>query len=687
MADDCAALKRDAPLPEYFKDTQEWTTMFRTALLTALIIGLVFGLIENLSLLEAYHRWFGGFPHLPFVPLFIVFIDTLYLFILGMILALLFGIVYRAGSHFTTAADAETGTWRRRGAAVFCFTFTFIAFFIWTKFFLRAPIADLYRWISRDPLTENALAAFVGLVCGALAFWIAREFGIRRSVVHRRIATVIYGYGAGLAGLFIIFLVVEMTYRERIPSHAQIPDNIRTQQTDGGSFTRDDMNILLVTLDTTRPDHLECYRYDETRTPTLNGLAERGVLFENAYCQSPITLPSHSTILTSRYPPFHGVRNNHEYVLDQGNRTLAEIFRERGYYTAAFLSAFVLDATTGIQQGFDLYEDYIRVNPLYMIMVKIRTRLSAWYVLSRIPGLKIPMEYRLEREAGKTTDLALTFIDRIEETPFFLWIHYFDPHEPYTFREGFTGLAEQGGDSDMPEEDRGMIPDDEYGTREERIRLYDGEISCMDFHMGRLIDGLHEKGVLDRTLIVAVGDHGQHHGEHDYFNHANKIYKPSTAVPLIFAFPSGSPRGIRIEAPVSTVDIAPSILAIAGIPAPSSIQGNSLFPLPEDDVIPGRAIYCETVPSSSGTPPSYRGILYDEWECIFTFDGVPMELYNLRRDPGEKLNVLEGNPELVAALQESLQVILDMDRELEIDPTLRLDAERRAKLQALGYVQ
>ncbi len=281
---------------------------------------------------------------------------------------------------------------------------------------------------------------------------------------------------------------------------------------------------VLITLDTTRADHLGSYGYSLARTPNLDALARRGTRFERCDTAAPITLPSHATILTGLLPPRHGVRDNGTFVLAPRIETLAERFTEKGFDTAAVVSAIVLARRHGLDQGFRIYQD----------------DLGAGYA----QGTEVA-----ERHATATTDAAIALLSRLKK-PFFLWVHYYDPHEEY---RPPTRFAEAAGAE----------------------HLYDGEIAYMDAEIGRLLAALPAE-----ARIVVVGDHGEMLGEEGEKTHGLLLGAGARRVPLLVAGP-GVPAGQVSPCLVRTVDVAPTLLALAGLAQPTGLDGEPLLPLPD----------------------------------------------------------------------------------------------------------
>jgi len=293
-----------------------------------------------------------------------------------------------------------------------------------------------------------------------------------------------------------------------------------------------ELNILFITLDTTRADHLGCYGYNRVETPNIDRLAETGILFKNAICQAPLTLPSHSSIFTGTYPFYHGVRDNGGFYLEPDKITLAEVLKENGMATSAFIGAFVLDSRWGLDQGIDYYYDNFDFAKYKRISLD-----------------------SVQREGGEVIEAFFEWFEKNYQKKFFSWIHFYDPHIPYE-------------------------PPEPYQTRYSKRPwgLYDGEIAYVDELIGKVLDKLSERDVLEKTLIVIVGDHGESLGQHEENLHGFFIYDASISVPLIIHFPSSKLGGKKINECVETIDIMPTLLQILGLPLPHEVQGKSLLP-------------------------------------------------------------------------------------------------------------
>lgn len=399
---------------------------------------------------------------------------------------------------------------------------------------------------------------------------------------------------------------------------------------------RPGQNILLFTIDTLRADHLGCYGHRRAATPRIDRLAREGVLFEQAVAQVPVTLPSHASILTGIYPPVHGVRDNTYFRLDPDALTLAEHLRANGYRTAAFVGAYVLDASFGLGQGFDVYDD----------------RVGSMEASS--PGSFA------ERSAGEVVRAFAGWLKAApSEGPFFAWIHFFDPHMPYAppspFRERF------------------------------RSSPYDGEVAYTDQQVGVALDELRARGQLDDTLVVLTSDHGESLGEHGERTHGFFVYDATLRIPLILRSPRSLPAGLTVEAQVTTVDLAPTLLELAGVSVPEGVQGRSLVRMMngEEGETPLRPAYAECyVPQLNFRWAPLVALRQQGFKYI---DAPRAELYDLTRDPGETDNLVAKYPDRAKRMKEQLVRLLESWPE-SVSARHQPDPETVAGLRSLGYL-
>lgn len=388
-------------------------------------------------------------------------------------------------------------------------------------------------------------------------------------------------------------------------------------------------NVVLVTIDTLRADHLACYGYHSIRTPNLDRLANSSIVFENAFAHVPMTLPSHASILTGRLPFSHGIRDNAGFTLDPKITTLAETLKSAGYQTAAFISAFVLDSRFGLNHGFDTYGDS--------------------FVLAE----GAPDHSEVARRAEATEAEVEAWLAHANQRKFFLWVHYYDPHDPYD-------------------------PPEPYKTQYKN-NLYDGEIAYTDSVFGKLMADLQRLKLSEKTLVILTGDHGESLGEHNERTHSLFIYDATMHVPLLMHFPAEKPA--RIKEAAGHVDIVPTILEALGIKPNSEIQGRSLLPVIHGRRQKDRSIYAESFfpllhygwsPLRSMTTTDYRFI-----------DAPSTELYDRKSDSKDTKNVVQQQGAVVSSLQKELHKLAPPDSEVVHSQTP--DAETAERLKALGY--
>jgi arylsulfatase A-like enzyme/tetratricopeptide (TPR) repeat protein len=400
-------------------------------------------------------------------------------------------------------------------------------------------------------------------------------------------------------------------------------------------------NILLVTLDTTRADRLGCYGDADAETPTLDGLASEGVLFERCITPTAFTLPSHCSIMTGRYPASHGVRINGDLALADAQVTLAERLSDKGYRTGAFVGAFVLDGRWGLKQGFQHYDDNFDLKP----------------------GEQLDLA-AVQRPGNKVVDAALAWLDQTDPRPFFAWVHLYDPHTPY----------------EPPEPWRSRWNDS-------LSHLYDGEIAFADTQVKRLLDWLNTRGLAGKTIVVAVADHGEGLGSHGEAEHGYFVYDYAVHVPFLMRLPLRGVRGVRVPAEVRTIDIAPTLLDLLDDRVPAAeFDGRSLVTLLAHPKREGpRYAYSESM-----SPPLQYGwsALYSIRTTAYKYIEAPKpELYDLRKDPDEDDNRIGQLPEVAKQLRAELDRIREgMSAAKPETQEANLDEETMRRLASLGYI-
>ncbi len=396
-------------------------------------------------------------------------------------------------------------------------------------------------------------------------------------------------------------------------------------------------NYILITVDTLRADRIGCYGYEDVDTPTMDLFAKRGVKFENCIAQTPLTLPSHTSLLTGTFPAFHGVRDNGGFLVPPELKTLAEVFKEYDYDTGAFVASYVLDSKWGLNQGFDYYFDR--------------------FDLSRYKSISLG---NVQRRGDEVLDQALPWLEEHKTSPFFAWIHLYDPHTPY----------------DPPSPYKELYPN----------RPYVGEIAYTDSQLARLWKYLEDEQLIENTILIFASDHGESLGAHEENAHGFFIYQEAVHVPLIVVTPFESLFNQSRSSVVSLVDILPTVLDMANIPVPSEVQGESLQPLLfKDQESPEAFAYCETF---------YPRFHYGWSELTSVQDGqyklivAPrLELYDIEKDPQESTNLLDIEPEEARRLKDRIDVFMEETEKnaFKLDYS-QMDEDSRQKLTALGYL-
>ena len=436
-------------------------------------------------------------------------------------------------------------------------------------------------------------------------------------------------------------------------------------------------NVLLVTIDTLRADRLGCYGKASARTPRIDALASQGILFEQATAQANTTGPSHATILTGLLPLEHGATINGK-PLSREAVTLGERLASDGYRSAAFVSGFTLaDAACGFASRFERYDDRLLALRWMPQLAERLTMVQTAFQFAQRRGVRIQ---RSDRPAGETVDAALAWLDRLEDGPFFLWVHFYDPHAPYEPPPPFdrmhdpryrdTGQYGQFNWYELSTPKRSELVRDE-AARQHMVALHDGEVSYGDEQVGRLLDALTARGELDHTLVAFTSDHGEGLGSHGYFfDHGSFLYDEELHVPLVLRLPGAEHAGTRVAGQVRLLDIAPTILEVLGLEPEGMRGGSSLLAM----LAPGTAATQRPSLALARMDGSHSGFALDGQRVSLRRGGLKLiwtsehwldtqriapryELYDLARDPGELDDLLpreepvEGLDELRAELE------------------------------------
>jgi arylsulfatase A-like enzyme/Tfp pilus assembly protein PilF len=388
-------------------------------------------------------------------------------------------------------------------------------------------------------------------------------------------------------------------------------------------------NVLLISIDTLRADHVGCYGYQKAKTPAIDSIAGQGVLFKNAVSPAPFTLPSHISLLTGLIPPIHGVHDNGGFYLDNKIVTVAELLKEHGYKTGAFVGAFPLDSRFGLNQGFDVYDD-------------------SYPTVNNVSEITMP-----ERKGGAVTDSAIAWLEKQKNSNWFAWVHYYDAHFPYQ----------------APEDFKKIFPENPY----------DAEVAFVDSQVARLLEFLNKSQQKDKTLIIVTADHGESLGEHKEDTHGIFCYESTLRVPLIVAPFKHS----VIDTRVRLIDVFPTLLELKKIKAPNNIQGVSLVKYlkgqtegsPQDSYFEALTMYL----NAQWAP--LRGF----YSKNFKYIDLPIpELYDPSKDPTEKQNLC-ADSSLCTTWAQRFQMNYKAFLK-NVAPSAEVDHETVEQLKALGYI-
>ncbi len=426
-------------------------------------------------------------------------------------------------------------------------------------------------------------------------------------------------------------------------------------------------NLLLIVIDTLRADHVGAYGYRLPTTPTLDDLAAHGVLFEQAVAQAPWTRPSMATLMTGLYPPTHGVTCKHFDVpeedcdvLPAGVTTLAEALSAAGYDSAGIVANIQVDAVFGFDQGFDSY-----ANVFDELAASDPDWRKHWHEFEWV-----------NETTPEVTHRALAWLqERSSKHPFFLYLHYLDPHEPYEPPAPYAAMFERSSYSSPYTEILADLP------------RYDGEVRYVDEHVGMVLERVRGLGLAEDTMVVVTADHGEAFGEHGALDrrHGLTLYENQLLVPLIMRVPGRGAAGVRVREQVRLLDLAPTVLDLLGVPIPAAMQGRSFAPL-----IDGKHVLMPPGLAGWGYEPllAYRS---PPWKLIRNVRTGRTELYDLAADPGEQVNRAAEQGQLLMMLSAEADEVLAAAKKAGEGiergrGKVTLSPEQRRGLRALGYL-
>jgi arylsulfatase A-like enzyme len=427
-------------------------------------------------------------------------------------------------------------------------------------------------------------------------------------------------------------------------------------------------SVLLVTIDTLRADHTSAYGYAHPTTPNLDRLGREGTVFLAAYTPTPTTGPSHSTLFTSSYPAAHGVLKN-GYVLQPGRPTLAEALRDAGWQTGAVVSAFPLAARFGYARGFEHYDDGFPAD-------------TASITSSEWEGFRLPEAF--DRRADATTDRALDWLaGTSSEHPFFLWVHYYDPHAPYDPPPGFVRLVRD----DSERQPRRRL--------DREIAAYDGEIRFADEQVGRLLRAAENRAGDARLLVVVAADHGEGLMSHGWMEHGVNLYEELVRTLLIVRWSGRVRAGQRVSAPMGLIDVAPTVLSLVGLPATLiRPQGEDISRVLTDGASPPtdrplffeRRLYTESDQREWPAVGEMVAVRWGSWKYVRAPAEGTTELFDLVHDPGEMHGLGASAADVEARLATAVEEWAAAQHDQAV-ASQSVSSDDAARLRALGYVE
>ena len=464
-------------------------------------------------------------------------------------------------------------------------------------------------------------------------------------------------------------------------------------------------HVLLISLDTTRADHLGCYGGQSAKTPRLDALAREGVRFEQAVSAASSTLSSHTSMMTGLYARKHGVARN-GFMVNKSNVTLAEVLGQSGFHTAGFIGSFALDEVFDFDQGFDVWNQEFDID------------------------FDVAKADQNQRRATQVTDALLAHVDRaLDEPRMFLFAHYFDVHSPFDPPEPWAseyalpggpkavdliGIREQEARHQDRVGEKRQVYDVGLGRKlvmevdgtplpgdAELAALYAGELAYTDSEVGRLLDGLEERGVLEDCIVIVTADHGETFWEHgDFWHHGAWVYDTNVHVPFLMNLPDGRGAGRVVEQPVSGVDLFPTLLDLLDLPLPEPVHGVSLVGAIDGEGAPLRPIFAEaTQPTRAHEKKDgwinqlkSRCVRRGRWKLIQAPYLRLEEFFDMENDPGERKNLLLDDSSGAEVRQAYAELRAELDtwssnedpRDSQFNPE-QMDSVLK-RLQDLGYV-
>lgn len=510
--------------------------------------------------------------------------------------------------------------------------------------------------------STQGLLVHLGLLVGALlVLWLVRRLvlALSRDGSAGVVASAVLGVALVGIGSGVTAFLDGMTTPTPVPT---------------APGTAQGPSVILIIADTLRADHIGAYGSTATKTPGIDRIAKDGIVFENGFSNSTWTRPSVSTILTSLYPSSHKVMYKADMLPDQVT-TIAEVMKGSGYRTIGYVTNINVAPSFHFEQGF---QEYYYLSPEFFFGATDSGSKLGFY-----SGMRLLRERFLAKEkwvqnyyqdAQTVNGVALPWLDKNASGPFFTLIHYMDPHDPY-FEIPYNGIAVARVDT----------PDPDPSQRDRLANLYASNVEYLDRFIGNLVEALKASGHYDSTVIAFVADHGEEFYEHKGWWHGTTLYDEESRVPIIVKLPKNAKAGTRVKTPAQLLDVAPTLLAAAGVTAPDAWQGRDLF----SDTPAPAALFQEEDHEGN----ILHSVRSDRWKLIVANEGnprglPPLELFDTMADPKETKNVALENPEEVEKLKATLETLKVLAASKAVTGASgSMDAATAEKLRSLGYLK
>jgi len=477
-----------------------------------------------------------------------------------------------------------------------------------------------------------------------------------------------------------IFLATLACYGYYVENHKIRPEIYLEKNSVNTLSKKDYTNIILILIDTLRADHLSCYGYKQNTSPNIDRFAKEGVLFTNSFSQASWTKPNVASLFTSLYPAQHNAKIYTDILPGRVN-TIAEILRDKGYTTAAFVANPNVKRFFNFHQGFASYYDDFKTYKKYHETIEKSIWGKIIRNISRNRFFLLP-QYKVRAEM--LNSLVIPWLVNNKDNKFFLYLHYNDPHAPYTppfhfYKEYIEGLS-------------AVYYSRRLDINKINMALYDGEIKFTDFYIGQLLKTIDYLGLRKNSLVILLSDHGEAFREHENTEHGSTLYQEEIHVPLIMRLPSYIPANRTIAYQACTIDIMPTIFDILNINYKGVMEGKSLVPVIKGQELKGQRDYIFSEEHPSAGNVQILSLIKGEYKYIFTevfkHDWKNEKLFNLVKDPEEFKNIINQNPSKAKIMKKEIERLTKHMKETSLSSVrAKVDEKTREEIRALGYIQ